>query len=97
MTKKFSLVGKRTLDRNVRYQYQRDKFLENLLAELAARNFTMKATPARERIKVNETPDGSIYAEYKSSVTIDVFGGPGLPMEFEMTEVVFPSKLSDED
>ena len=97
MTKKLNLVGQKTLDRNLRYQNQKNEFLKNLPAELAARDFTIRATPARERIKVNETPDGSIYAEHRSSVTIDVYGVPGLPMALEMTEIVFPSERRDEE
>ncbi len=71
--------------------------MENLPVELAAKKFEMNPTPTLERIKVNESPGGYTYAEYKSSVTINVHGGPHLPMDFQMTEVVLPSKLDDDE
>ncbi len=92
-----NLISKATLDRNKRAQRRREAFLENLPRELAGKKFKMTPTPSRERIRVNETPAGDAYVEYKSSVTIDVVGGPDLPMEFQMTEIVLPSKPSNDE
>ena len=97
VAKKINLVSKRTLERNMRTLQRREVFLENLPVELITKKSEMKSTPSRERIKVNQTPGGYTFAEYKSSVTINVYGGPHLPTEFQMTEIVLPSKLDEDE
>ena len=98
MNRNINLISQRALDRKERLLQRREQFLGNMPVELAKREFTMKPTPARERIKVNHTPDGYTYAEYKSSVTLDVVGGPDLPMEFQMTEIVLSGgRIKDDD